>query len=198
MRDQTVFFDLGNVLLFFSHDKMWSQLADLTSLCPVFLREQFLKQGAFEAYENGRLDTDQIYRTLQSLSSRSFSLLEAMRAASDIFTPNATLWPIVEKLKNGGTKLVLLSNTNECHFNFAYSNYSILKLFDDFILSFQIKACKPDAKIFQSALQKARGASFYTDDVPAFIEAAKICGLDSELYTDVTTLKQHLQNRQFL
>jgi putative hydrolase of the HAD superfamily len=198
MKKQTVFFDLGNVLLFFSHEKMWSQLADLTRIPLTLLRQQFAKKSAFEAYETGQLDTEQIYRTLRSLSNRSFSLLEAMRAASDIFTPNTALWPLVEQLKAQGTRLVLLSNTNECHFNFAYSHYPILKLFDEYILSYQVKACKPQPEIFRRALQEAQGKAFFTDDVPAFIKAARSSGLDAEPFTDVPTLKQHLKARDFI
>ena len=198
MKEQTVFFDLGNVLLFFSHERMWAQLSDLTKIAPEILRQQFIEKGAFEAYETGRLATEHIFRTLKTLSNRSFSLLEAMRAASDIFTPNTELWPLVEELKSRGTRLVLLSNTNESHFNFAYSHYPILKLFDAYILSFQVKACKPQPEIFRRALQEAQGKAFYTDDVPAFIEAARSSGLDAELFTDVPSLKQHLKARQFL
>ncbi len=198
MKKQTVFFDLGNVLLFFSHEKMWTQLADLTKISPNLLRQKFAQKGVFQAYETGQLDTEHIYRTLQALSNRSFSLLEAMRAASDIFTPNTELWPLVETLKTQGTRLVLLSNTNECHFNYAYSHYPILKLFDDYILSYQVKACKPQPEIFRKALNMAHGKSFYTDDIEKFVQAAKTSGLDGETFTDVPTLKEHLKARNFL
>lgn len=197
-REETVFFDLGNVLLFFSHQKMWEQLGELTGISPELIQQQFLKRGVFNQYESGRINTDQLYRMLQSLSSRSFSLLEAMRAASDIFTPNQEIWSLVERLKERGTRLILLSNTNECHFNFAYSHYPVLKLFDAFVLSFQVGTCKPDPAIFQRALREARGTSFYTDDIPAYVKAAKETGLDAELYTTPHLLKQHLQERGFL
>ena len=197
-REQTVFFDLGNVLIFFSHEKMWSQLSQLTGLPPAQLREQFHRRGVFEEYESGKLNTERIYRTLQSMSRNSFSLLAAMRAASDIFTPNTELWPLVKSLKQQGTRLVLLSNTNECHFNFAYSHYPVLKLFDEYILSYQVGACKPQNAIFQRALLEARGPAFYTDDVEPFIKAARRAGLDAELYTSPSSLKEHLLRRGFL
>ncbi len=198
MKEGTVFFDLGNVLLFFSHQKMFQQLSDLTKIPTELLQQQFLNRGVFNDYESGRLPTEQIYRILQSHSSRSFSLLEAMQAASDIFTPNKELWSLVKALKKKSNRLVLLSNTNECHFNFAYSHYPILKLFDAFILSYQVGACKPDPAIFQRALQEARGSSFYTDDVPAYVKAARSVGLDAELYTEPPLLKRHLEERGFL
>ncbi len=195
--EKTVFFDLGNVLLFFSHQKMWQQLAELTKINPDLLRDQFLKRGAFNDYESGRINTEQVYRMLQSLSPRSFSLLEAMQAASDIFTPNKELWRLVEELKERSTRLVLLSNTNESHFNFAYSHYPILKLFDEFILSFQVGACKPEPAIFQRALREARGTAFYTDDISAYVKAARAEGLDAEIYTTTPLLIKQLEERGF-
>lgn len=198
MKERTVFFDLGNVLLFFSHRKMFQQLSELTQIPPDLLQEQFLKRGVFNDYESGRIPTEEVFRILQTHSSRSFSLLEAMRAASDIFTPNQELWKLVEKLKKRNTRLILLSNTNECHFNFAYSHYPILKLFDAYILSYQVGACKPDPAIFQRALQEARGDAFYTDDVPAYVKAARAEGLDAELYIDPLLLKEQLEGRGFL
>ncbi len=198
MKETTVFFDLGNVLLFFSHQKMFEQLSELTQIPPEKLRHHFLNRGIFSDYESGQIQTEEIYRILQSHSPRSFSLLEAMRAASDIFTPNQELWKLVELLKEKGSRLVLLSNTNECHFNFAYSRYPILKLFDEYVLSYQVGACKPDPAIFQRALQEARGQAFYTDDVPAYVKAARDTGLDAELYTEPPLLKQELEERGFL
>ena len=149
-------------------------------------------------YEAGRLTSEEFYRHLQSKSSHPFSFRDMMVAMSDIFTPNIELWPIVEKLKDQGSRLVLISNTNECHFNFAYSHYPILKLFDRFILSYEVGACKPEPLIFEKALKEARGKTFYTDDIPAFVEAGRAAGLDAEVFTDVPSLQKQLEKRQML
>ena len=69
-----------------------------------------------------------------------------MIAFADIFTPNTELWPILEKLKAEGSRLVLISNTNECHFDYALSHFAVLKLFDHFILSYEVGACKPSPR----------------------------------------------------
>jgi glucose-1-phosphatase len=195
----TIFFDLGNVLLFFNLEKMANQLANCMKIAPAALREEhILRPEMLQNYEAGRLTSEEFYRFLQSKSSHSFSFHDMMTAMSDIFTPNTELWPIVEKLKAQGNRLVLISNTNECHFNFAYSHYPILKLFDRFILSYEVGACKPEPLIFKTALKEARGKTFYTDDIPAFVEAGRAAGLDAELFIDVPTLQQHLQKRQIL
>ena len=195
----TLFFDLGNVLIFFSSDKMFNQLAECTKIPVAALREEFLSNNlVLQKYETGRLTTDEFYRLLLAKSPHSFSFREMIHALSDIFTPNRELWPVVEQLKAQGSRLVLISNTNECHFNYAYSHYSILKLFDHFVLSYEVGANKPNPLIFEKALLEAQGRTFYTDDIPAFIDAGRAAGLDAEIYTDVPTLQKHLIARGLL
>ena len=197
--ERTIFFDLGNVLLFFNLEKMANQLANCMNISLETLRdENILKKEILQNYESGRLTSEEFYRYLQSKSSHPFSFRDMRTAISDIFTPNVELWPLVEKLKNQGCRLVLISNTNECHFYFAYWHYSILQLFDRFILSYEVGACKPEPLIFEKALKEARGKSFYTDDIPAFVEAGRAAGLDAELFINVPTLQKQLIERKIL
>ncbi|MBF8263278.1 MAG: haloacid dehalogenase domain protein hydrolase [Parachlamydiales bacterium] len=199
LNKNTVFFDLGNVLIFFSLDKMFKQLSVCTKIPVQTLQQGQLIYGeTLQKYETGQLTSADLYRLLQSKTTHRFSIDEMMAAMADIFTPNLELWPVVETLQSQGTKLVLISNTNECHFKYAYSHYSVLKLFDKFILSYEVGACKPDALIFEKALLEARGKTFYTDDIPAFVNAGRSAGLDAEIYTDPATLRKHLQTRKIL
>ena len=198
-QEKTIFFDLGNVLVFFSLEKMFKQLAECTKIPEELLREgHFNKRDFLQKYETGQLTSEELFRALQSQSSHNFSIREMMSAMADIFTPNAELWPFVEKLKSQGSKLVLISNTNECHFNYIYSHYPILKLFDRFILSYEVGACKPHPLIFEKAMLEARGQTFYTDDIPAFVDAGRFAGLDAEIFTDVPSFHRHLKDRNIL
>jgi glucose-1-phosphatase len=195
----TIYFDLGNVLIFFSMEKMFDQLSECMKIPAEVLRDGYFTQDQLlQKYETGRISSIEFYQYLQSKTPHSFSLHEMMRAMADMFTPNLALWRVVEELKSKGYKLVLISNTNECHFNFAYSHYPVLKLFDRFILSYEVGACKPEPLIYQKALAVAKGKTFYTDDIPAFVEAGRHAGLDAEIYTDVPTLQAHLKNRKII
>jgi HAD superfamily hydrolase (TIGR01509 family) len=196
---QTLIFDLGNVVVFFSLDKMVEQLAGCMQIRVQQLRKRFDQHAkVFLKYERGLLSSQEIYQYLRKETSHLFTFEEMMWAMSNIFTPNIELWPLIEKLKADQTKLVLLSNTNECHFNFVFSHYPILKLFDRFILSYEVKACKPDPLIFEQAQKEARGKTFYTDDIPAYVQAGRAAGLDAEVFIDVPTLQKQLQERRIL
>lgn len=195
---KTIYFDLGNVLIFFSFPKMIAQIGALSGMGRSEVERLFFQNDLRGLYETGQIDTAEVYRQFQRKSPLPFSLPEFMEALSNIFTPNHELWPLVESLKKAGIRLVLLSNTCECHFNRLYSHYPILQQFDHKILSFEVGACKPAPLIFQRALEVSKCSSeecFYTDDIPEFIASARECGLDGEIFTDVPTLRRQLISR---
>lgn len=195
---RTVYFDLGNVLVFFSRPKMLSQVAECTGMSENALKELFLKRSWLRDYETGQMDSLGLYEKLRSQSPKSFSLHELLNAVSDIFTPNEEIWPLVKELKEKEIRLVLLSNTCECHYNHIHSTYPILHLFDHKVLSFEVGFCKPDRRIFKKALTFAEclpEECFYIDDVPEFIASAKKEGLPGAVYTDVPSLTDVLKER---
>jgi HAD superfamily hydrolase (TIGR01509 family) len=192
---KTVYFDLGNVLIFFSFPKMLSQMSECTGMTVDEIQKLLFQTSVREQYEKGEIHTEDLYRLFLKSAPRPFTLHEFLAAFSNIFTPNTELWPLVEALKEKGIRLLLLSNTSECHFNYVYSHYPILRLFDHHILSYEVGSWKPDLQIFQKALQHAECTPeecFYTDDVPEFIHSARKAGLPGEVFTDVATLKAHL------
>lgn len=195
---KTVYFDLGNVLLYFSLPKMFAQLSQICGLSAPQVQKLLFETPLREEYEKGQIDTQSLYRIFLSYAPREFAFHEFVDALSDIFTPNTDLWPLVETLKSNGVRLILLSNTCECHFNRAYSHYPILHHFDHKILSYEVSAWKPDPLIFQKALEQSQcnpEECFYTDDIPEFIHAARKNGLDGEIFTGVEPLKKALISR---
>jgi putative hydrolase of the HAD superfamily len=195
---KTVYFDLGNVLFFFSHSKMLEQIAQCCALPKEEIKRLIIDEHLQDAYEMGKIDSQGLYRFFRSRSRKSFSLHELIEAISDIFVPNEALWPTVEQLKKEGLRLLLISNTCESHYNRIYSHYPILRLFDQKILSFEVGSLKPHPRIFQKALslsECSHSECFYTDDIPAYVAGARKAGLDAEVYTDVPTLRRHLIDR---
>jgi putative hydrolase of the HAD superfamily len=113
---------------------------------------------------------------------------------SDIFVLNKDVYDMLGKLKEDYT-LALLSNTNELHFNFIVKNFHIDRIFKKFILSFEVKAQKPDKNIFEAALEKLRKMPeecLYIDDVKMYIESAKKLGFNALHFTDIEKLKEDM------
>ena len=193
-----MYFDLGNVLVFFSHEKMYNQLSQLSGLSSDAIRAMLSHKEMQGRYETGKISTEELYQHFTKASKKSFLLSEFTHAASDIFTPNEELFPVVKDLKRQNIRLILLSNTSECHFNQVWKLYPILKEFDDWVLSYKTGACKPHPLIFQKALSLANcphERCFFVDDIREFVEAAKKEGLDSEVFLSVHLLKKQLKER---
>lgn len=195
----TVFFDLGNVLLFFDHHRMKQQIA---TCCKLSIEEvSFLFQKYLDGIERGSITTQALYSDVLKLGGKPTSFSDFTHALSNIFQPNLPVIALLERLKAQRTKLFLLSNTCDAHFSFAQKHFDFLQLFDGFILSYEVGARKPDKKIYQKALEIGNCSSqecFYIDDVPAFVQAARSLNIDSEIYLKPEILHHHLIQRGIL
>lgn len=195
---KTIIFDLGNVLFFFDHTKMIRQIGHCCGIPPEALKKIFFQHRIHQDYEQGQINSEDVHKILVKHGTKPFTHQEWMEAASDIFIPNTDLWPTIEALKEKKIRLVLLSNTSEVHYNYLNSHYPILSLFDAKILSYEVKASKPQPQIFQAALRSidcSIDQCFYTDDIAEFIAAARKEGIDGEIFVDVSGLKSHLLQR---
>lgn len=195
---RTVLFDLGNVLVYFSHERMCAQIADVCGRDASEVRELLLDGGLQWAFERGDVSEAEFHRRLEKATGRTIDFDALRRAASDIFELNTSVVPVVDALKKRGHRLVLLSNTNRLHFEFVRERFDILDRFDEFVLSFEVGAIKPERSIFEVALDKIEcrpQECFYTDDTAGHVEAGRRFGLDAEVFTDTETLLGHLRQR---
>ena len=81
--------------------------------------------------------------------------------------------------------LVALTNTVEEHWTFLLKTYEILKLMDDYIVSYLEGVAKPDPAIYQVVVDRycdGRLPYFHTDDLPEYVEAARQMGWRSEVF----------------
>lgn len=195
----TVFFDLGNVLLFFDTLRMYHQIADL---CSLELQEvTAMIQHQIDPYQKGLIDTKKVHADFSRQANKKIDYHELCHAICDIFKPNDAVISIVKELKLKQVPLFILSNTCEAHFDFASERFDFLKLFDGYILSYKVGARKPEKKIFEEALQMAncpKESCFYVDDIPEFVQAAKALHIDAENYTTPERLTAHLYQRNIL
>lgn len=200
---KTIFFDIGNVLLFFSHEKMCVQIAEILQKDTSEVMELFFQKQHFTSlYEEGKISLEEL---LQPLGCSNLSSLEEkhtlMMAISNIFTPNTAIFPLVEQLKKEKAKLFIISNTCQPHFEFASSTYPIFELFEKAILSYEEKVKKPNAKIFEIALTKSNSSpnkSFFIDDLYENVLAAQKCGIAAHHFRNVEKLTAEMLEKGFL
>ena len=105
--------------------------------------------------------------------------------------------PIIQGLA-ARYRLVLLSNTNAIHFDMIRRSYPVLRHFHDLILSYEVKAMKPDPVIYRAAIAAAGcrpEECFYTDDIADYVEGARRMGIDAVQFRGSEALEQDLRER---
>jgi glucose-1-phosphatase len=194
---RTVLFDMGNVLLHFSHDRMYRQMADVCGLSADAVRA-LLDEGDLQtAFESGWVSEAEFHRRFEEAAQRPVNFDQLSAAASDIFWSNDAMPPIVEALRRRGIRLVLMSNTNIAHFRFVREKYPVLARLDHWVLSYEVGVMKPRPEIYQAALAAIEcrpEECLYTDDIPAYIDAARAFGLQAEVFT-TAAFTAHLRRR---
>jgi len=156
------FFDLGRVLLEFSHEKAGAQLAEISGLPPEEIWATFYTSGLQQRYESGAVTTEEVYEVFQKATKRPVTLAALAYACSHIFSTKDDVIKIVESLKSQGLKLVILSNTCPVHWQYCMEHYPFLGLFDDYILSYAVKSDDLEENIIAANRLGMRGFQFAT------------------------------------
>lgn len=197
---RTFLFDMGNVLVHFSHERMCRQIAEVCGVSTDVVRKSLLSEGLQWDFERGRMSEEDFLKLCcrDFQATKTPSLEEFVHAASDIFTLNASLMPVLNALKRQGHRLVLISNTSVSHFEFVKRTFDVLAKFDDFVLSFEVGALKPDREIYIAAAQKIGclpEECLYTDDIQAYMEAGRDFGFQAEVFTTTEKFVDDLRKR---
>lgn len=201
------YFDLGAVLLSFSHEQMFRQLAEVFGVEPERVREAIaqtpLRESAMWAFEEGRLSEEDYFDHICSDLGRRPDRGLVDRAASEIFAPIEGTWRIVEELRASSVRLGVLSNTNPVHWrHVSDGRYPILtECFEHAVLSFEAKSMKPDPGIYAEAVRRAGAPAervFFVDDRQDNVAGALAAGLDAVVFHSPEGLRHDLARRGLL
>lgn len=187
---KAVLFDIGNVLLHFSADKMYEQIQAVTGLMRVEARAILTHDRLRIRYELGELTTDDLVEHFRRKAKLAFYKDDFVMAFSDVFTENTEILPILAKLKRTGRKLVVVSNTNEAHMRFALPRYKCFDYFDEFIFSYEVGALKPQLEFYRAATVAAGcnpGDAIFVDDLIENCQGASVFGFKPIIFTETKT-----------
>ena len=191
---QAVLFDFGNVICAFDNRRIATALAPICGREPGALAALIQGSDLPRAYESGAIGSQDFLAGIRALCGHPFQEAAFVRAFTDIFTPIPETFALIRRL-HGKVRLGLISNTNPWHFEHGIRPTSVYPLFEAVVLSHEVKALKPDPRIFQAALG-ALGlpaeACAFIDDIPAFSGAATALGLHGITYTGPTALEIEL------
>ena len=193
---KTIIFDLGNVVLNFDHMLICEGIARYSRYSSNDVYQLGFNSEVFELYNRGKIKSEELFQWISRRFDINISYDTFQSIWSDIFSLDDSIERVVSDLKKNGYYLVLVSNTNELHFDFIRGNFKVIGLFDDLILSYRIGYSKPHEEIFRKALKRA--SSFpeecvYIDDIEEFCKVAEDLGINSIVYRSTEQLIKRLK-----
>ena len=195
---KTVIFDLGKVLIPFDFSRGYSAMEKLCDYPAAEIRKRIGATDMVRRFETGLVEPRDFVEQLCGVLTLRANYDEFCDIWSSIFMTD-TLVPesVLEGLR-ARYRMLVLSNTNAIHFAMVRQNYPLLRHFDDFILSYEVKAMKPEPAIYQEAIARAQcrpEECFYTDDIAEYVEGARKQGIDAVQFLSGEQLQRELTAR---
>jgi len=193
-RIQSVFLDLGNVLVFHDDLVLFQRMSAWGGADPENIRKRMLE--LWDSINRGDLAGDELRRTVCQVAGSNVPMEAGPFFAmwNCHFRVHRELLPIIDTLL-GRVKVILLSNVNELHWRFVRPLIPQFERFHDLVISCELRMAKPDPEIFQVALARTglrAEETAYFDDVPLFVKVASALGIQARVFTDVPTFRTQL------
>lgn len=195
---KAILFDLGNVIVPFDFKRAYAKIGPLCNYPVTEISPRLRSTDLVQRFESGRIAAEPFVRELCKLLGLKMSYGEFCDLSTSVFFED-TLVPesLIAGLR-GRYRLLVLSNTNPIHFSMLKAQYPVLKHFDDFVLSYQVGALKPDAEIYREAIQRAGcrpEECFFIDDLAVNVDAARDNGMDAVQFLSAKQLEEDLRVR---
>ncbi len=190
-------FDLGNVILPFEHRQIAVKLHETSLVKDRFTPDDIFRylfdhdKGFVNAYEEGRISSKDFFKKLKERYKLELEPGEFREIWNDIFEEDPAVSEIILYLKQKGYPIFLLSNTNELHFSYVMERYPIIHYLDEWILSFEVGAKKPQEKIYDMIFERKsleRHEVLYIDDIPDYIKAAAGYGIPGIVFREAADI----------
>jgi len=174
-----VAFDLGKVLVDFDYGIAARRIAARSRRSLEETQQLIEKSGYMVDYESGRLTREEFFGHVREISGFDGTLVEFGELFADIFTAMPGMIGLHAEVRRHGLPTYIFSNTNDLAVAHVRKNFPFFRDFDGYILSYQVKAMKPDPRIYE-ALEKTSGRSgaeiVYIDDRPENVAAGAARG----------------------
>jgi glucose-1-phosphatase len=195
---KAIIFDLGNVIVSFDHNKIAKKLE---SVCEYTSDEVFcraISSTIVREYNLGKISSSEFFEAVNRELNLQIDFVEFSQAWNCTFLTEPIIPEQIIKSLSEKYKLIVLSDTNELHFDFIKENFSALNYFDDFVLSHKVSFLKPSAQIFRAAVERADCSPeecLFIDDSEANVEGAGKLGINGILFISPEQLEKDLKLR---
>lgn len=179
--------DMGGVVLHIDHDQAVSRFEEIGAAEAREYLNPYHQQGIFGQLEGGQISAETFVNELSHLIGKPLTHEQCLYAWLGYLKemPQRNL-DAIQRLRNEGYRVCLLSNTNPFFFEWAESGafdghgHPIGNYFDSLYVSFRCKLLKPSRKIYEHVL-RSEGIRpeqlLFIDDSERNTEAAAALGI---------------------
>ncbi|HYL81885.1 MAG TPA: HAD family phosphatase [Candidatus Acidoferrum sp.] len=173
--------DFGGVICTFDYRIFCERLARRTGRTTDHIHAAVFSGPLQEDFESGKLSGRTYHRAVMARLGTEVPYEEFFPMYGDIFTEIPATCELLRHL-HGRFPLYLLSDTNEIHFGYVRETVEVLRLFDQFVVSYEVGVMKPDPLIYQEALRRSglpASACVFVDDREANVLGAARVGIQA-------------------
>jgi FMN phosphatase YigB (HAD superfamily) len=195
---KTVIFDLGKVIVPFDFSRGYRAMSALSDHSPEEIRARIVSTDLVRRFESGHVEAEAFVEQLCGILEAPIGYDQFCEAWSSIFLPETLIPDKLLEAISQRYRLLLLSNTNALHFRMIRKNYPLLRHFDDYVLSYEVGAMKPEARIYEEAIARAQCAPqecFFTDDIAEYVAGARRAGIDAVQFHSAAQIERELLER---
>ena len=179
MNQPIVVFDLGKVLVDFDYSIAARRIAARSTKPPENLHAFLGASPLLVQYETGLITRSGFFEAVREAAGFQGSIEEFGGYFGAIFTEISPMVELHAELGRRGIQTYIFSNTYDLAIELIRRDFPFFKNFDGYILSYEVKAMKPDAPIYE-ALEKMAGKRgneiIYIDDRAENIAAGEARG----------------------
>jgi len=193
---KTLIFDLGNVIVRFDHGRIVRRVEQFCDLSGSEIFERMFGSDIVHDYDHGKTSSVEFFDRVRKYLNLRMTFDEFSEAWNSTFDLNPILPEEMFESLSQKYRLLILSDTNELHFEFIKQNFSLLSYFDDFVVSYRVGAIKPAPEIFLAAVEKANclpAECFFIDDREPNVEGARKIGIRAELFISAEQFAKDLR-----
>ena len=186
---KNIIFDLGGVVIDLQRRMAIKALDRLGLTDASALLGEYEQKGPFLMLETGEISSSEVFDILLPHCKKGSTCTD-IRDAFEEFLKEIPIERLrmLERLREKGFKLFVLSNTNPIMFNhwidnaFRNDGKSINDYFDGIVTSFQEKMCKPNPLLFKRVVDRYKlnaEETIMLDDSEANVKSAQSIGLQA-------------------
>ncbi|GAB1438327.1 glucose-1-phosphatase [Providencia sp.] len=195
-------FDMGNVIIDIDFNRVFDKWSELSGTPSEEIKSRFTFGNIFQLHECGKISDIEFAELLCEEMGITLSFEDFAEGWHSIFISlRHEVIDIMERLREQGHRVVVLSNTNRLHLDYWPEHYPEIAASSDFLyLSQDLGMRKPDPEIFKYVLQseefEAADAIFF-DDVEENVKAAEALGIKSVHVLSKDTVPEYFRTYDF-